>query len=114
MMKGRSKALAQAAQVALDDNSILCNSLEEFLACGREGDERADLYLRGAKTVLRELERATVEEGRASSRLTSSALFGGGEGSGWRGSPRSPNRPLGSPRRLGRPPSSLSLRFANS
>ncbi|GAA5962461.1 hypothetical protein JCM3765_004304 [Sporobolomyces pararoseus] len=113
-MRGRSKALAQAAAVALDDNSILCNSLEEFLETGRDGDERAELYLRGAKTVLRELERATLEEGRASSRLATSALFGGGEGSGWRGSPRSPNRPLASPRRLGRPPSSLSLRFANS
>ncbi|GAA6010316.1 hypothetical protein JCM11491_006264 [Sporobolomyces phaffii] len=112
MIRGRSKALAQAAQVALDDNSTLCNSLEEFLLCGREGDERAELYLKGAKTVLRELERATLEEVRTSSRLTTSALFG--DGAGWRGSPRSPNRPLSSPRRLGRPPSSLSLRFANS
>ncbi|GAA5876281.1 hypothetical protein JCM16303_007082 [Sporobolomyces ruberrimus] len=111
MMRGRSRALAQAAQVALDDNTTLCNSLEEFLECGREGDEQAELYLRGAKMVLRELERATLEEGRASSRMTTSALFGDG---GWRGSPRSPNRPLASPRRLGRPPSSLSLRFANS
>lgn len=114
MMRGRSKALAQAAQVALDDNFTLCNSLEEFLQCGREGDERAELYLRGAKTVLSELEKASVEEGRASSRLATSALFGGA-GDGWSSrSPRSPNRPLSSPKRLTRPPSSLSLRFANS
>lgn len=113
VMRSRSRALAQAAQVALDDNSIMCDSLEEFLECGREGDERAEMCLKGARTILRELERAQQEEDtRASSRLQMSALFG--EAS-WK-SPRSPssNRPLASPRRLGRPPSSLSLRFANS
>ncbi|GAA5911822.1 uncharacterized protein JCM6883_001279 [Sporobolomyces salmoneus] len=112
MMRGRSKALAQAGQVALDE-STLCNSFEEFLECGREGDERAELYLRGAKTVLKELEKATMEEGRTSSRLAMSALFGGGGGGTGEGWSRSP-RPLASPRRLGRHPSSLSLRFANS
>jgi len=113
VMRSRSKALAKAAQVALDDNSIMCDSLEEFLECGREGDERAEMCLKGARMILRELDRAQQEEEtRTSSRLQLSSLFGDAS---WK-SPRSPasNRPLASPRRLGRPPSSLSLRFANS
>ncbi|GAA5929096.1 uncharacterized protein JCM15063_004049 [Sporobolomyces koalae] len=105
IMRGRSKALAQAAQVALSDNSASYgNSLEEFLASGREGDERAELLLRGAKVVMQELERASQEESRGSSRFATSALFGE---PAW--SPRSTQS-----RKLGRAPSSLSLRFANT
>jgi len=113
VMRSRSKALAQAARVALDDNSIMCDSLEEFLEWGREGDERAEMCLKGARMILRELGKAQQEEEtRASSRLQASSLCGDAS---WK-SPRSPSntRPLASPRRLARPPSSLSLRFANS
>ncbi|GAA6061331.1 hypothetical protein JCM10212_003221 [Sporobolomyces blumeae] len=122
-MRGMSKALAQASRVALEDHSTLCDSLEEFLECAREGDERAEMCLKGARTILRELERAKEQEAEKASqiRLMSSALFGGGavatssrgpHSSSSTASPRSPpSRLLASPKKLNRTTSSLSLRF---
>ncbi|GAA5925542.1 hypothetical protein JCM1841_006362 [Sporobolomyces salmonicolor] len=78
-MRGMSRALAHAAQVALDDNYSLCDSVEQLLECGREGgEERAEMCLRGARMVLSELQAAGENEGqRARGLPTSSFLFGG-------------------------------------
>ncbi|GAA6043887.1 hypothetical protein JCM8097_004287 [Rhodosporidiobolus ruineniae] len=59
-MRGMSTALASASHVALDP---LCNSVEELLEYGVEGSEaRADVLLKGARVVLRELETARERE----------------------------------------------------
>ncbi|GAA6018006.1 hypothetical protein JCM10207_002738 [Rhodosporidiobolus poonsookiae] len=58
-MQGMASALARASQVALDDNYSLCDTVEELLECGREGsEERAEMCLRSARVVLREVESA--------------------------------------------------------
>ncbi|GAA5987483.1 hypothetical protein JCM11641_003844 [Rhodosporidiobolus odoratus] len=93
-MRGMGDALAQAAQAAFDDNSSFCDSVEQLLECGREGDERAEMCLKGARLVINELAAAKEREaakGRAGAAaaamastwgrrlsLASAAALGGG------------------------------------
>ncbi|BGP16833.1 hypothetical protein JCM10213v2_004838 [Rhodosporidiobolus nylandii] len=73
-MRGMSVALAQAAQVALDDNSTLCDSVEQLLECGREGgEERAEMCLKSARIVLRQLEEAKERETAATAMAAQAA-----------------------------------------
>ncbi|GAA5897740.1 hypothetical protein JCM6882_000082 [Rhodosporidiobolus microsporus] len=117
-MRGMSTALAQAAQVALDESS-LCDSVEHLLECGREGgEERAEMCLKGARIVIKELEEAKEREAAASAtaaaaaaaalrwgRRTSSSAAAGGQFFGRRGSRDSEpgslvfNSPFGGSRR---------------
>ncbi|GAA6055293.1 hypothetical protein JCM3770_004823 [Rhodotorula araucariae] len=74
-MRGMSTALAQASQVALDDYYSLCDSVEDLLACSQEGDARADLLIRGARTVLHELDVAREREQANASVAAAAAAF---------------------------------------
>ncbi|BGP48797.1 hypothetical protein JCM10450v2_004673 [Rhodotorula kratochvilovae] len=74
-MRGMSTALAQASQVALDDYYSLCDSVEDLLACAQEGDARADLLLRGARTVLHELDVAREREQASAAVAAAAAAF---------------------------------------
>ncbi|GAA5988004.1 hypothetical protein JCM10908_002025 [Rhodotorula pacifica] len=74
--QGVSNALAQAAQVALDDHLSLCSSVEELLECGEEGSEaRAEVCLKGTRMVLRELETAQAREEANANAATAAAAF---------------------------------------
>ncbi|BGP32680.1 hypothetical protein JCM10296v2_004463 [Rhodotorula toruloides] len=78
-MRGMSTALAQAAQVALDDHYSLCRSVEELLEYGQEGsEERAEVCLRGARSVLRELEVAREREAAEAAAAAAAAAFAAG------------------------------------
>lgn len=78
-MRGMSTALAQAAQVALDDHYSLCTSVEELLEYGQEGsEERAEVCLRGARSVLRELEAAREREAAKAAAAAAAAAFAAG------------------------------------
>ncbi|GAA5851749.1 hypothetical protein JCM8547_001194 [Rhodosporidiobolus lusitaniae] len=62
-MRNASSALAQAASVALDENRSLCDSVEELLESGIEGgEEQAEMGLKRARIVLRELADAQERE----------------------------------------------------
>ncbi|GAA6004335.1 uncharacterized protein JCM10292_001430 [Rhodotorula paludigena] len=74
-MRGMSNALAQASQVVLDEESALCSSVEELLACVHEGDERADMCLKGARLVLRELDIAREREAASAAAAAAAAAF---------------------------------------
>lgn len=74
--QGVSNALAQAAQVALDDHLSLCSSVEELLECGQPGtEERAEVCLKGTRLVLRELESAQAREEASASAANAAAAF---------------------------------------
>jgi hypothetical protein len=74
--QGVSNALAQAAQVALDDHLSLCSSVEELLECGVEGtEERAEVCLKGTRLVLRELETAQAREEVSAHAASAAAAF---------------------------------------
>lgn len=74
--QGVSNALAQAAQVALDDHLSLCSSVEELLECGQEGtEERAEVCLKGTRLVLRELESAQAREEASAVAANAAAAF---------------------------------------
>ncbi|BGP25210.1 hypothetical protein JCM10295v2_004132 [Rhodotorula toruloides] len=78
-MRSMSTALAQAAQVALDDHYSLCTSVEELLEYGQEGsEERAEVCLRGARSVLRELEVAREREAAKAAAAAAAAAFAAG------------------------------------
>ncbi|GAA5874078.1 hypothetical protein JCM3774_001600 [Rhodotorula dairenensis] len=74
--QGVSNALAQAAQVALDDHLSLCSSVEELLECGVEGtEERAEVCLKGTRLVLSTLESAQAREQVSANAASAAAAF---------------------------------------